>query len=81
MYCDAYLLPAKWELFMNKMVLMAIKGNERKGSVKGTGKGTGQDGMTITKLSDKEKKNPCLHLIGVNRDSDYKYYPSLTPVR
>lgn len=59
---------------------MAIKGNERKGSVKGAGKGTGQDGMTITKLSDKEKKNPCLHLIGVNRDSDYKYCPSLTPV-
>ena len=54
---------------MNKMVLMAIKGNERKGRVKGTRKGTGQDGMTITKLSDNEKKNPCLHLIGVNRDS------------
>ena len=37
MYCDAYLPPTKWELFMNKMALMAIKGNERKGKVKGVG--------------------------------------------
>ena len=39
---------------------MAIKGNERKGKVKGTGKGTGQDGMTITKLPDNEKKESLL---------------------